>query len=147
MIHISMKMMTLYKIIRSMPCFFKEVTHFYCPACGGTRSVIALLHLDIERAFLCNPTVVYTGVMFLWCIAGWMVKKLTVREIKSMKPRLWMLILGVCIFFGYAVIRIYWCTSLDMIIWETSFITQNLIKYLSQIKSAIFFVTEKDGTF
>lgn len=33
-----------------------------------------------------------------------------------------------------------------MIIWETSFITQNLIKYLSQIKSAIFFVTEKDGT-
>ena len=24
-----------------------------------------------------------------------------------------------------------------MIIWETSFITQNLIKYLSQIKSAI----------
>lgn len=68
MIHISMKMMILYKIIRSMPCFFKEVTHFYCPACGGTRSVIALLHLDIERAFLCNPTVVYTGVMFLWCI-------------------------------------------------------------------------------
>ena len=94
MIHISMKMMTLYKIIRSMPCFFKEVTHFYCPACGGTRSVIALLHLDIERAFLCNPTVVYTGVMFLWCIAGWMVKKLTAREMKSMKPRLWMLILG-----------------------------------------------------
>ena len=90
MIHISMKMMTLYKIIRSMPCFFKEVTHFYCPACGGTRSVIALLHLDIERAFLCNPTVVYTGVMFLWCIAGWMVKKLTAREMKSMKPRLWM---------------------------------------------------------
>lgn len=57
MIHISMKMMILYKIIRSMPCFFKEVTHFYCPACGGTRSVIALLHLDIERAFFCNPTV------------------------------------------------------------------------------------------
>lgn len=146
MIHISMKMMTLYKIIRSMPCFFKEVTHFYCPACGGTRSVIALLHLDIERAFLCNPTVVYIGVMFLWCIAGWMVKKLTAREMKSMKPRLWMLILGVCIFFGYAVIRNILVYQF-MIIWETSFITHNLIKYLSQIKSAIFFVTEKDGTF
>lgn len=80
MIHISMKMMILYKIIRSMPCFFKEVTHFYCPACGGTRSVIALLHLDIERAFFCNPTVVYTGIMFLWCMIGWMIKKLTGRE-------------------------------------------------------------------
>ena len=61
-------MMILYKIIRSMPCFFKEVTHFYCPACGGTRSVIALLHLDIERAFLCNPTVVYRGyVSMVYC--------------------------------------------------------------------------------
>ena len=97
--------MTLYKIIRSMPCFFKEVTHFYCPACGGTRSVIALLHLDIERAFLCPPPAAPPGAPPPRCIAGWMVKKLTVREIKSMKPRLWMLILGVCIFFGYAVIR------------------------------------------
>ena len=140
-------MMTLYKIIRSMPCFFKEVTHFYCPACGGTRSVIALLHLDIERAFLCNPTVVYTGIMFLWCIAGWMVKKLTAREMKSMKPRLWMLILGVCIFFGYAVIR-------NILVYQFGYdylgdlihITQNLIKYLSQIKSAIFLLS-KDGTF
>lgn len=34
-----------------------------------------------------------------------------------------------------------------MIIWETLFITQNLIKYLSQIISAIFFAIEKDGTF
>ena len=34
-----------------------------------------------------------------------------------------------------------------MIIWETSFITQNLIKYLSQIKSAIFFVIEKVALF
>ena len=105
MIHISMKMMILYKIIRSMPCFFKEVTHFYCPACGGTRSVIALLHLDIERAFVCNPTVVYTEIMFLWCMIGWMIKKLTGREIGIMKPRLWMLILGICIFFGFAAIR------------------------------------------
>ena len=96
MTHILMKMMILYKIIRSMPCFFKEVTHFYCPACGGTRSVIALLHLDIERAFLCNPTVVYAGVMF---------QKVTGREMKIMKPRLWMLIVGCILFFGFAVIR------------------------------------------
>ena len=57
-----MKMMTLYKIIRSMPCFFKEVTHFYCPASGGTRKVIPLLHLAIERAFICNPTIEYNEV-------------------------------------------------------------------------------------
>lgn len=86
MIHTSMKMMTLYKIIRSMPCFFKEVTHFYCPACGGTRSVIALLHLDIERAFLCNPTVVYTGVMFLWSIACTCIRTHRIINIKKEVP-------------------------------------------------------------
>ena len=97
-IHIDEKMMTLYKIIRSMPCFFKKVTHFYCPACGGTRSVTALLHLDIERAFYVIQLLYIQGLCFSWCIAGWMVKKLTVREMKSMKPRLWMLILGVWYF-------------------------------------------------
>ena len=66
---------------------------------------MALLHLDIERAFLCNPTVVYTAILFVWCMTGWIVKKLMGREIKIMKPRLWMLIFGACIFFGFAVIR------------------------------------------
>ena len=94
--------MILYKIIRSMPCFFKEGRHFYCPACGGTRSVIALLHLDIERAFFCNPTGVYTEIMFLWCMIGWMIKKLTGREIGIMTPRLRMLSVGICIFIDYA---------------------------------------------
>ena len=81
--------MILFKIIKSMPCFFKEVTHFYCPACGGTRSVMALLHLDIKRAFLCNPTVIYAGVMLLWCFFGYIIKKLTGTQIKIMKPQLW----------------------------------------------------------
>ena len=85
-----------YKIIKVCHASLDKVTHFYCPH-GMTRSVITAA-FGYERAFLCNPTVVYTGVMFLWCIAGWMVKKLTAREMKSMKPRLWMLILGVCIF-------------------------------------------------
>lgn len=105
MISIQKKWMILFKIIRKMPCFFKEVTHFYCPACGGTRSVMALLHLDIKRAFLCNPTVVYVVIMFLWCIMGYCVQKLIGRSIMIMKPRLWMLIVGCILFFGFAVIR------------------------------------------
>lgn len=105
MIHIRMKLTILYKIVRSMPCFFKEVTHFYCPACGGTRSVIALLHLNIQRAFLCNPTVVYTAVLFLWCVVGYLIKRIMGKEIKIMKPHVWMLITGSILFFGFAVLR------------------------------------------
>lgn len=105
MINIQKKWMILFKLIRKMPCFFKEVTHFYCPGCGGTRSVIALLHFNFKRAFLCNPTVVYVGVMFLWCILGYIIRKITGREIKFMKPKLWMLIVGIILFFGFAILR------------------------------------------
>lgn len=29
------------------PCLFYSIYHLYCPSCGNTRSVIALLHGDI----------------------------------------------------------------------------------------------------
>lgn len=33
---------------------------FFCPACGGTRAVISLLHFDIISSILFNPIVIYT---------------------------------------------------------------------------------------
>lgn len=32
----------------------------YCPACGGTRAVISLLHFDFLSSILFNPIVIYT---------------------------------------------------------------------------------------
>lgn len=32
----------------------------YCPACGGTRAIIALLHLDLLSSIMFNPIVIYT---------------------------------------------------------------------------------------
>lgn len=53
---------------------------------------------------------------------------------------------GSVYFFGYAVIRNILVYQFGYDYLGTSFITQNLIKYLSQIKSAIF-CNRKDGTF
>lgn len=36
------------------PCPFYSAFHLYCPACGNTRSVIALLHGDISSAIQFN---------------------------------------------------------------------------------------------
>ncbi len=98
-------MTTLFKIIRYMPCFFKEVTHFYCPACGGTRAVAALLHFDFKRAVCCNPTVVYVCVIFLWCMIGLAFKRIFHKESKVFQPQLWMLMIGMILFLGFAVLR------------------------------------------
>ena len=35
----------------SIPCFFYELTGFYCPTCGITRMLFALLNFDFIKAF------------------------------------------------------------------------------------------------
>ncbi len=36
------------------PCTFYEATHLYCPGCGNTRALRALVHGDILLSLRCN---------------------------------------------------------------------------------------------
>ncbi len=36
-------------------CRFRDAFHMYCPGCGGTRAVKALLAGDVLKSFLYNP--------------------------------------------------------------------------------------------
>lgn len=45
-----------YMLSGSVQCTFAAVTHHPCPACGGTRSIHALLHGDVPGALRFNPT-------------------------------------------------------------------------------------------
>ena len=42
------------------PCVFHEMTGFYCPGCGSTRSARFLIRGDLGRSFIYNPIVPYT---------------------------------------------------------------------------------------
>lgn len=39
----------------AIPCVFHELTGLYCPGCGMTRTVLALLKFDFAQAFRYNP--------------------------------------------------------------------------------------------
>lgn len=48
------------------PCKIHELTGFYCPGCGGTRSVIALFHGRFLVSAVDYPLTIYAVVMYLW---------------------------------------------------------------------------------
>ncbi len=54
-------------IVSQMPgCYIYSLTGFFCPGCGGSRSVAALVH---GRFFVCAvnfPLVAYSVIMYLW---------------------------------------------------------------------------------
>lgn len=37
-----------------IPCLFRMITHYPCPACGMTRAMCSLLVLDIQKYFYYN---------------------------------------------------------------------------------------------
>lgn len=65
----------------SMPCLLYLFTGYYCPGCGGTRAVYALLHLQLLRSFALHPLVPYAAAVYLWFMASHTVEKLSGHRI------------------------------------------------------------------
>lgn len=49
-----------------LPCLFSVFTHLYCPGCGCTRALRALLRLDLVGSLTANPSVAVTALILLW---------------------------------------------------------------------------------
>ena len=57
----------------SLPCPFRFFTGLYCPGCGGTRAVLALLSGDVGKSLYYHPFVLYMAaavgaesVLWIW---------------------------------------------------------------------------------
>ena len=56
-------------------CTLHNLTGYYCPGCGGTRAVYALLHGHILCSLFYHPIVVYTAVFFGWFMLSQTIQK------------------------------------------------------------------------
>ncbi len=50
-------MLQKFDVIPTMPCMMHDALRIYCPGCGGTRALFALLHGDILQSLYCNPAI------------------------------------------------------------------------------------------
>ena len=48
-------------------CVIKRAFGFYCPACGGSRSLAALLRLDFIDSFILYPPLLISALVILSC--------------------------------------------------------------------------------
>lgn len=59
------------------PCLFHALTGYYCPGCGGTRAVYALLHGKIFQSFLYHPLVLCIAVPGSWFMVSQSIERLS----------------------------------------------------------------------
>ena len=51
-------------------CSFLLITGHYCPGCGGTRAVMALIQGDIISSLRWHPIVLYAGIWYLFFLGS-----------------------------------------------------------------------------
>lgn len=81
-------------IIPNLPdseCVVHMLLGIYCPGCGGTRAVIALLHGEFLKSAWYHPFVMYTVLMYAWFMISHTLEKLHVPLIKGMKFEPWIM--------------------------------------------------------
>ncbi len=62
---------------QGFPCMFHAMTGLYCPGCGGTRAVRALLRGDVLMSFQYHPLVPYMAAVLLLQLGGWLLFRAT----------------------------------------------------------------------
>ena len=60
-------------------CLFKKTTSIPCPACGSTRSLIEILHGNLNIAFQTNP-LGFIALLFLLIMPFWLLTDLVSRK-------------------------------------------------------------------
>lgn len=65
-----------------LPCTLYTWTGLYCPGCGGTRSIYALLQGNLVQSFCFHPFVPYAVILGGWFMVSQTIERLSKGKIK-----------------------------------------------------------------
>ncbi|MBP1755349.1 MAG: hypothetical protein H6Q59_1747 [Firmicutes bacterium] len=85
-------------------CFIYQYLHLYCPACGNTRSITALLHGDLSASIRYNPVPVLGLVLAITAYVEFTLNSFGIR-IRLMPRRLWFYLILILLLVIYFVLR------------------------------------------
>ena len=86
-------------------CVIYRLTGFYCPGCGGTRAVNALLQGHFLLATWYHPLVTYTAVIFGGFMLTQTLARLQIGRCKGWRFHEWHLYLAVVILIGNFLLK------------------------------------------
>lgn len=93
----------LYKFtpLAHMQCGFRKLTGLYCPGCGGTRSVMALLKGKLLTSLYYHPLPLYCAVLY----SNFAVRYLFRKHLKPAKFRMMYVFILVFLLLGNWIAR------------------------------------------
>ena len=102
----------LHRFLPQVHCFFSSVIGIYCPGCGGTRAVKALLQGKFLLSLWYHPVVPYTAVVWGGFLLTQGLHRLGAGRIRGWRFHYWYLyaaiILALCNFIVKNVLRLVW---------------------------------------
>lgn len=79
-----------------LPCMFHALTGWYCPGCGATRALHALVHFDLAGALAMNPLLIVLIPTIPTLVAwsrGWKPRWIAPVMRVVEQPALWLVLL------------------------------------------------------
>ena len=95
-----------------MPCFFDKVLGIYCPGCGGTRALTALVHGRLLKAVWYHPLIPYLAVVGGGFMLTQGLERLGIRHVRGWRYHTWYLYAAIGLivlnFIVKNVLRLFW---------------------------------------
>ena len=91
----------------TFPCVFHMMTGLYCPGCGNTRALHALVHGEIGQVFGYNFLFPFFVIILAWCYLVGLTKLIWKRRVMWMPKRIptWCLLLSITLVILFTVLR------------------------------------------